>query len=766
MAIEQSPATSQTDNLRDLLNANQYEAVTYTDGPSLIVAGAGSGKTRVLTYKIAYLLQNGWYPSQILALTFTNKAAEEMKGRIAKLVGEQRAKYLWMGTFHSIFSKILRYEASHLGFTSNFTIYDSSDSKSLIRSLIKELQLDDKTYKVNNIQSRISFAKNQLVTPATYANDSDIMRSDMNSKTPRFIEVYQLYCQRCRNSNAMDFDDLLLYTNTLFEKHPEILKTYQERFGYILVDEYQDTNRAQHLIVSKLAANHQRICVVGDDAQSIYSFRGANIDNMLMFQRQYEGCKLFKLEQNYRSTQTLVNAANSLISKNKNQIQKHLFSKGEVGKAIELLTGYTDKEEALKVAIAIKKSIKDTRDAYSDYAILYRTNAQSRKFEEELQKYNIPYIIYGGVSFYQRKEVKDVLAYLRLIINPNDEESFKRIINYPARGIGETTQQKILQTAHTHAVSPLEVVKNPADFTLDVNKGTAQKIQNFGSLIEQFRTLNEEHNAYVVAKRVVNDSGIMQDFSTDKTYENLSRKENVEELLNAISEFCEEQANEGDTELKLVDFLSKVTLQTSQDNDVEDNESCITMTTIHAAKGLEFKHVFIVGLEDGLFPNLIRESERNMEEERRLLYVALTRAKIDCVISYARERFINGGRWNLPPSRFLHDIDAKYFQTSYEYKKPEIVRSTTPTFSKFDTPPTISTPQRLKRIVPSNQSGINTGHHNYPYQVGMHVHHHVFGNGEIIAIEGSGDNTKAHIHFETHGEKPLLLKYAKLTIID
>ena len=520
MAIEQSPATSQTENLRDVLNSNQYEAVTYSDGPPLIVAGAGSGKTRVLTYKIAYLLQNGWHPSQILALTFTNKAAEEMKGRIAKLVGEQRAKYLWMGTFHSIFSKILRYEASHLGFTSNFTIYDSSDSKSLIRSLIKELQLDDKTYKVNNIQSRISFAKNQLVTPATYANDSDMMRSDMNSKTPRFIEIYQLYCQRCRNSNAMDFDDLLLYTNTLFEKHPEILKTYQERFGYILVDEYQDTNRAQHLIVSKLAANHQRICVVGDDAQSIYSFRGANIDNMLMFQRQYEGCKLFKLEQNYRSTQTLVNAANSLISRNKNQISKNVFSDGDIGKAIKLLTAYSDYDEAFAVAATMQESIRDTRDAYSDYAILYRTNAQSRTLEEALRKRAIPYKIYGGLSFYQRKEVKDILAYLRLIINPNDEESFKRIINYPARGIGETTQQKILQTAHTQAVSPLEVVKNPTDFTLDVNNGTAKKIQTFGSLIEQFRVLNEDKDAYVVAEQVVIASGIMQDISVDNTPEN------------------------------------------------------------------------------------------------------------------------------------------------------------------------------------------------------------------------------------------------------
>ncbi len=766
MAIEQSPATSQTDNLRDLLNANQYEAVTYTDGPSLIVAGAGSGKTRVLTYKIAYLLQNGWHPSQILALTFTNKAAEEMKGRIAKLVGEQRAKYLWMGTFHSIFSKILRYEASHLGFTSNFTIYDSSDSKSLIRSLIKELQLDDKTYKVNNIQSRISFAKNQLVTPATYANDSDMMRSDMNSKTPRFIEVYQLYCQRCRNSNAMDFDDLLLYTNTLFEKHPEILKTYQERFGYILVDEYQDTNRAQHLIVSKLAANHQRICVVGDDAQSIYSFRGANIDNMLMFQRQYEGCKLFKLEQNYRSTQTLVNAANSLISRNKNQIRKNVFSDGDIGKAIKLLTAYSDYDEAFAVAATMQESIRDTRDAYSDYAILYRTNAQSRTLEEALRKRAIPYKIYGGLSFYQRKEVKDILAYLRLIINPNDEESFKRIINYPARGIGETTQQKILQIAHKHAVSPLEVVKNPADFTLDINNGTAKKIQTFGSLIEQFRVLNEDKDAYVVAEQVVIASGIMQDISVDNTPENLSRKENVQELLSAINQFCEEKANAGDTELKLVDFLSEVALLTDQDKESENDKNRVTMMTVHAAKGLEFKHVFIVGLEENLFPSNMCETERELEEERRLLYVALTRAKIDCVISYAKSRFRNGQTQFSNPSRFLHDIDAKYFQTSYEDKKPEIVRSTTPTFSKFDTPPTISTPQRLKRIVPSNQSGINTGHHNYPYQVGMHVHHNVFGNGEIIAIEGDGDNTKAHIHFETHGEKPLLLKYAKLTIID
>lgn len=753
-----------TDQLKELLNENQYKAVTYTGGPSLVVAGAGSGKTRVLTYKIAYLLQNGWHPSQILALTFTNKAAAEMKERIAKLVGEQRAKYLWMGTFHSIFFKILRYEAHHLGFTSNFTIYDSSDSKSLIRSLIKELQLNDKFYTVNNIQSRISFAKNNLVTPDIYANDSDVMRSDLHSQTPRFIEIYQLYCQRCRNSNAMDFDDLLLYTNILFEKNPQILNMYQERFDYILVDEYQDTNRAQHIIISKLAANHQRICVVGDDAQSIYSFRGANIDNMLMFQRQYKGAKLFKLEQNYRSTQLLVNAANSLIIKNKNQIHKQVFSDGEPGNAIKLLSAYSDYDEAFAVTTAMKESIKDTGDAYNDYAILYRTNAQSRTLEEALRKLAIPYKIYGGLSFYQRKEVKDILAYLRLIINPNDEESFKRIINYPTRGIGETTQQKILNAAHAYNVSPLEVITKPSGFELNVNKGTAKKLQDFGSLIEQFRILNEDKDAYVVAEQVVIASGIIQDISVDNTPENLSRKENVQELLSAINQFCEEKANVGDTELKLVDFLSEVALLTDQDKENDDDKNRVTLMTVHAAKGLEFKHVFIVGLEENLFPSSLCETERELEEERRLLYVALTRAKTDCVISYAKSRFRNGRTQFSNPSRFLYDIDEQYFQTPHKKQYTEIVRPAAPTFSHFDTPPTVATPQRLKRIVPNNQSS-NIGNHNYPYKAGMHVHHHVFGNGTVISIEGSGDNTKAFIQFEDHGEKPLLLKYAKLTII-
>ena len=766
MALLDHLNTDNSENLSDLLNSNQYEAVTYTDGPSLIVAGAGSGKTRVLTYKIAYLLQNGWHPSQILALTFTNKAAEEMKGRIAKLVGERSAKYLWMGTFHSIFSKILRYESEHIGFTSNFTIYDSSDSKSLIRSLVKELQLDDKIYKANNLQSRISFAKNQLVTPYAYANDESMMRSDMNSRTPRFIEVYQLYCQRCKTSNAMDFDDLLLYTNTLFEKHPQILKTYQERFGYILVDEYQDTNRAQHLIVSKLAANHQRICVVGDDAQSIYSFRGANIDNMLMFQRQYEGCKLFKLEQNYRSTQTLVNAANSLISKNKNQIRKNVFSDGAVGKAIKLLTAYSDYDEAFAVATTMQESIRETHDAYNDYAILYRTNAQSRTLEEALRRRAIPYKIYGGLSFYQRKEVKDILAYLRLIINPNDEESFKRIINYPARGIGETTQQKVLATAHENQISPLELIQDLSNITLNVNNGTAKKLQNFGELISQFVALNHEKDAYVVAEQVVLATGIMQDISIDNTPENLSKKENVQELLSAINQFCEEKANAGDTELKLVDFLSDVALLTDQDHEADDDKNRITMMTVHAAKGLEFKHVFIVGLEENLFPSMMCETERDLEEERRLLYVAITRAKDDCVISYAKSRFRNGQTQFSNPSRFLHDIEPQYIQFPKSgVGMPEIVRPIAPNFSQVKTnnAPTLPTSQRLKRITPTQNS---TGHSTHPYKVGMKITHNVFGNGEIVLIEGDGDNTKAHIRFELHGTKPLLLKYAKLTIID
>ncbi|MGM9781966.1 MAG: ATP-dependent helicase [Paludibacteraceae bacterium] len=762
------PNNSDTDLLRNLLNDNQFDAVTYCDGPSLIVAGAGSGKTRVLTYKIAYLLQQGWHPSQILALTFTNKTADEMKTRIAAIVGSQAARYLWMGTFHSIFARILRSEAEHIGFRHDFTIYDQSDSKSLIRSLIKEMKLDDKTYRLSTMQNRISFAKNHLLTPELYRASSDCMHNDANSRTPLFADLYTLYCQRCKASNAMDFDDLLLYTNILFDRNPDILARYQQRFGYILVDEYQDTNRAQHLIVSKLAAQHQRICVVGDDAQSIYSFRGANIDNMLQFQEQYAGCRLFKLERNYRSTQTIVNAANSLIAKNNHQIRKTIYSQGEVGSRIRVLSSYSDYDEAFAVATTINNSLRTTGDDYSDYAILYRTNSQSRTLEEALRKYNIPYKIYGGLSFYQRKEVKDVLAYLRLIINSDDEEAFKRVINYPARGIGDTTQGKVLACAHQHQAGALTIIRDISHFGLDVNAGTAKKLTAFADMMAQFEQQNATLNAYAIAELVVKESGIMRDILADNSPENLSRKENVQELLSAINQFCEDKANHGDTELRLEDFLSEVALLTDQDDEKDEDKNRVTLMTVHAAKGLEFKHIFIVGLEEDLFPSAMCETERDLEEERRLLYVAITRAKDDCVISYAKSRFRNGQTQFSNPSRFIDEIDEKYMLMPPGIRQTPMMEQTPrPRFVGFrnhagTTPAATPAPhQNMRRITP----GMVSGNTKYPYTVGMRVRHNIFGDGQIVGIEGEGDATKAFIAFDKSGNKPLLLKYAKLTII-
>ncbi|MGN0186442.1 MAG: ATP-dependent helicase [Paludibacteraceae bacterium] len=763
------PNDSDTSTIRNLLNDSQLEAVTYCDGPSLIVAGAGSGKTRVLTYKIAYLLQQGWHPSQILALTFTNKAADEMKTRIASIVGDHVARYLWMGTFHSIFLRILRSEAAAIGFTHDFTIYDQSDSKSLIRSLIKELKFDDKSYRPSTIQGRISFAKNQLLTPDMYRANHELMRNDANSRTPQFIDLYMLYCQRCKVSNAMDFDDLLLFTNLLFDQNPDILARYRQRFGYILVDEYQDTNRAQHLIIRQLASDHQRICVVGDDAQSIYSFRGANIDNMLHFQTQYAGCRLFKLERNYRSTQTIVNAANSLIAKNHHQIRKTVYSDGAVGSKIRVLSSYSDYDEAFAVAATLSNSLQTTGDSYSDYAILYRTNAQSRTLEEALRKRSIPYKIYGGLSFYQRKEVKDVLAYLRLLINNNDEEALKRIINYPARGIGETTQNKVLTCAHAHQVGALTVMRDMEHFGLDVNAGTAKKLAAFAEMMAQFEQQNATLNAYAIAELVVRESGIMRDILVDNSPENLSRKENIQELLSAINQFCEDKANHGDTELRLEDFLSEVALLTDQDTETDEDKNRVTLMTVHSAKGLEFKHIFIVGLEEDLFPSMMCDSERDLEEERRLLYVALTRAKDDCVISYAKSRFRNGQTQFSNPSRFIDEIDEKYLQKPIGMRQTPIVEPTMrPRFTGFrsieyhsDSVQPSTPPARMRRITP----GMVSGNTKYPYSVGMRVRHNIFGDGQIINIEGEGDATKAFIAFDKSGTKPLLLKYAKLAII-
>ena len=585
------------------LNESQRAAVLYGDGPSLVIAGAGSGKTRVLTYKIAYLLENGYNPWNILALTFTNKAAREMKERIARQVGEQRARYLWMGTFHSVFSRILRAEASHIGFTSQFTIYDSADSKSLLRSIIKEMGLDEKTYKPGSVQARISNAKNHLVSPSGYAANKEAYEADAAAKMPAIRDIYSRYWERCRQAGAMDFDDLLVYTYILFRDFPEVLVRYREQFRYVLVDEYQDTNYAQHSIVLQLTKENQRVCVVGDDAQSIYSFRGADIDNILYFTKIYPDTKVFKLEQNYRSTQTIVRAANSLIEKNERQIPKEVFSEKERGEAIGVFQAYSDVEEGDIVTNKIAQLRREHDYGYSDFAILYRTNAQSRVFEEALRKRSMPYKIYGGLSFYQRKEIKDIIAYFRLVVNPNDEEAFKRIINYPARGIGDTTVGKIIKAATDNNVSLWTVLCEPITYGLTINKNTHTKLQGFRELIEQFMTEVAEKNAYEIGTAIIRQSGIINDVCQDNSPENLSRKENIEELVNGMNDFCAMRQEEGNTSVSLIDFLSEVSLLTDQDSDKEGDGEKVTLMTVHSAKGLEFRNVFVVGLEENLFPS-------------------------------------------------------------------------------------------------------------------------------------------------------------------
>ena len=642
------------------LNEGQRNAVLYNDGPSLVIAGAGSGKTRVLTYKIAYLLENGYQPWNILALTFTNKAAREMKERIARQMGPERARHLWMGTFHSMFLRILHVEAGHIGFTSQFTIYDTADSKSLIRSIIKEMGLDEKVYKPGMVQARISNAKNHLVSPAGYANNKEAYEGDRAAKVPALRDIYQRYWERCRRADAMDFDDLLFYTFLLFRDHPEVLARYQEQFRYILVDEYQDTNFAQHSIVLQLAKNHQHVCVVGDDAQSIYSFRGADIDNILYFTKVYPDTKVFKLEQNYRSTQTIVRAANSLIEKNQWQIRKEVFSEKEKGEAIGVYQAYSDVEEGDIVVNKIAELRREKRYAYSDFAILYRTNAQSRIFEEAMRKRSMPYRIYGGLSFYQRKEIKDVIAYFRLIVNPNDEEAFKRIINYPARGIGDTTVGKIIAAATGHNVSLWTVLCEPLAYGLNFNKGTVGKLQAFRELISAFITDAAEKNAYEIGADIIRQSGIINDVCQDNSPENLSRKENIEELVNGMSDFCAQRQEEGKPNVLLGDFLSEVSLLTDQDSDKDGDDEKITLMTVHSAKGLEFKNVFVVGMEENLFPSgMVGDSPRALEEERRLFYVAITRAEEHCFLSYAKTRFRYGKMEFGSPSRFLKDIDIR-----------------------------------------------------------------------------------------------------------
>ena len=782
----------------DTLNPMQREAAVHTEGPLLILAGAGSGKTRVLTHRIAYLMEEkGVNPWNILALTFTNKAAREMKERIARQVGEQRARFLWMGTFHSVFSRILRAEASHIGFTSQFTIYDSADSKSLIRSIIKEMGLDEKTYKPGSVQARISNAKNHLVSPSGYAANKEAYEGDLAAKMPAIRDIYSRYWERCRQAGAMDFDDLLVYTYILFRDFPDVLARYREQFRYVLVDEYQDTNYAQHSIVLQLTKENQRVCVVGDDAQSIYSFRGADIDNILYFTKIYPDTKVFKLEQNYRSTQTIVCAANSLIEKNERQIPKEVFSEKERGEAIGVFQAYSDVEEGDIVTNKIAQLRREHDYEYSDFAILYRTNAQSRVFEEALRKRGMPYKIYGGLSFYQRKEIKDIIAYFRLVVNPNDEEAFKRIINYPARGIGDTTVGKIITAATDNNVSLWTALCEPITYGLSINKGTHTKLQDFRALIEQFMADVTVKNAYEIGTEIIRQSGIINEVCQDNSPENLSRKENIEELVNGMNDFCAMRQEEGNTNVSLIDFLSEVSLLTDQDSDKEGDGEKVTLMTVHSAKGLEFRNVFVVGMEENLFPSgMAGDSPRAMEEERRLFYVAITRAEEHCFLSFAKTRFRYGKMEFGSPSRFLRDIDTRFLQLPQEAalgrsidegagrfrREMEEGYSRRSSFERFSARPSADRPERerpkaqiiaptvprnLKKVSgtmlsPSSASGAGVA----GVQPGQTIEHERFGLGEVIRVEGTGDNAKATIHFRNAGDKQLLLRFARFKVIE
>lgn len=771
------------------LNESQREAVVYNEGPSLVIAGAGSGKTRVLTYKIAYLVHLGLAPQSILALTFTNKAAREMKERIAAITGEQTARRLWMGTFHSIFSRILRYEAEHIGYPSNFTIYDTTDSKSLLKAIMKEMQLDDKVYRPGMVQSRISNAKNALVTWKAYEQSKELMQHDIDSKVPLLREIYKRYQNRCQQAGAMDFDDLLLQTNILFRDHPQVLEKYRGFFQFVLVDEYQDTNFAQHLIVQKLCEQHRRICVVGDDAQSIYSFRGANIDNILQFKNQYPGCRIFKLERNYRSTQNIVNAANSLIHKNKEQIQKNVYSEKEEGSKVRVSASYSDYEEGYAVASAIN-DMRLRRDYdYADFAILYRTNAQSRILEEALRKRGIPYKIYGGLSFYQRKEIKDIISYFRLIVNPHDEEAFKRVINYPSRGIGDTTVGKLISAATENNVSLWTVLNAPIDYALPINSGTAKKLTDFREMMERFMEQNIRLSAEELAAIVVKESGLVSTLFQDRSVEGISKQENLQELLKGIAEFCELRREEGVEQVSLADFLSEVSLLTDQDNDKDEQANKVTMMTVHAAKGLEFRNVFVVGLEEDLFPSqMSKDNPRAVEEERRLFYVAITRAEENCVLTYAKSRFRNGQSAMCSPSRFLKDIDVQFLDlpadTSADTFAAARERFQRPAFtSPFQQPramekeeATFVSPvaqaaqrQRLTKVETATSTPMASSAPASDLsglRVGAKVRHDRFGEGEVVAIEGDGGNAKATVSFTHFGQKQLLLKFARLTIIE
>lgn len=747
------------------LNDAQREAVINTEGPCMVIAGAGSGKTRVLTFRIAHLIKNGVDPFNILALTFTNKAAKEMKERIAHILGGNEAKNIWMGTFHSVFARILRAEAEKIGYTSNFTIYDTQDTKNLLKTIVKEFGLDDKLYKPGIVYNRISSAKNNLITAESYLQNASIMGDDRSTGRPRMGEIYLAYQQRCFRAGAMDFDDLLFKTNVLFRDHADVLYKYQHRFQYLLVDEYQDTNYSQYLIVKKLAALNENIAVVGDDAQSIYAFRGANIQNILNFRKDYPDYKLYKLEQNYRSTNNIVQAANSIIKNNKDQIKKDVWTANDEGTKIKVIKTLSDNEEGRAIAHDIFETKQNNNARNLDFAILYRTNAQSRSFEEALRRLNIPYKIYGGLSFYQRKEIKDLLSYFRLIANHQDEEAFKRIINYPKRGIGDTSIDKLVIAANNNQTSIWEVAMYPQKYQLDINAGAIKKIHEFVTMINSFSVRLDKTSAYDLAKEIASVSGLLKTLYDDKTPEGVSRYENIQELLNGIKEFTDKNQTDENI-VTLSDFLIDVALLTDADNDKPEDKDKIVLMTIHSAKGLEFPYVYVVGMEENLFPSQLSLNSRSeLEEERRLFYVAITRAEKKLSLSYATTRYRWGNLTGCEPSRFIEEIDPQYLDApSFE----------TPTFNnknfndsgvlqmKFTASPTPK-PQNLTKV---SSSGEGKGSDNQSFTVGIKVEHEKFGKGKIINIEGQFPNRKATVFFPNVGQKQLLLKFAKLNIIE
>ena len=766
-----------TDYLTEL-NETQLEPVLHKDGPLMVIAGAGSGKTRVLTYRIAHLMQQGVDAFSILALTFTNKASREMKARIAELVGEGEAKNLWMGTFHSVFARILRQEADKLGFPRDFTIYDTQDSNRLIASIIKEMRLDKDIYKFKQIRNRISSFKNSLITVKAYHNNPDLQEADSMSRRPKLGDIYKEYVERCFKAGAMDFDDLLLKTNELLNMHPQVLAKYQDRFRYILVDEYQDTNHSQYLIVRALSDKFQNICVVGDDAQSIYGFRGANIKNILNFQKDYQDVKLYRLEQNYRSTKNIVNAANSIISHNKNKIEKVVWTGNVEGSKIKVLRCITDADEGREVASQIFEFKMQEQRQNKEFAILYRTNAQSRAIEDALRKRDIPYRIYGGLSFYQRKEIKDLLAYLRLIINPKDEESLKRVINYPARGIGQATLDKLIIGAKNHSFSLFETLQNASELNLSLNAGTLKKLEGFVNLILSLQIENQKSNAFEIAEIVTKKSGLVLELKKDGTPEGVSKVENIEELLNGIRDFVEGQREIADATGNLSEFLEDVALATDFDNEKESDQDFVYLMTIHLSKGLEFPVVFIVGLEEDLFPSAMSLSSRSeLEEERRLFYVGMTRAEQKAVLTYTLSRYRWGKLVDAEPSRFIEEIDDQYLdhiipKDDYVFK-PMIDKGIFEGFdpnekfqtTRINTSPSQNQMGKLRKIISSETYQKNTD----PIliselKVGMRVEHDRFGYGKVVSIEGNGSDKKALIDFSGVGQKHLLLRFAKLKI--